>query len=78
MPESDEPKTLHPGWVKLARLPADVVICPRCGAPHQHKDHNWRENAVTGETTCTRPSCIARGMPVRLTLGQRLYPPTAQ
>jgi transposase len=68
--------TLHPGWDRLARLPADVVTCPRCGAPHQDKDHNWRED-TSGATTCTRPSCLDRGRLVLINAAQRRYPPTA-
>jgi transposase len=69
---------MHPGWDKLSRLPSNVVICPRCGAPHQDKAHNWQEDAISGATTCTRPSCMERGRPIGLTVGQRRYPPTAQ
>lgn len=70
--------TLHPGWDALARLPRDVVICPRCGAPHQDKPHNWLEDAVSGATTCTRPSCMSRGQAINVSAAQRRYPPTAQ
>jgi hypothetical protein len=69
--------SIHPGWGKLSRLPADVVICPRCGAPHQDKDHNWKEDAISGATTCTRPSCLSRGRLVLINAAQRRYPPTA-
>jgi hypothetical protein len=75
--EPAQPVLRHRGWDALARLPADVVICPRCGAPHQDKPHNWITHP-NGTTTCTRPSCLERGKPMDITVGQRRYPPTAQ
>jgi hypothetical protein len=67
---------IHKGWERLSHLPSNVVTCPNCGAPHTHKEHNWTESA-DGATTCTRPSCLERGTPQRVTPGQRRYPPMA-
>jgi hypothetical protein len=83
---------IHPGWLRLSHLPADVVICPKCGSPQQDKvlevreDENgndislylnWRWDFAGPQWSCRRPSCMDPGRPQRTTQGQRLYPPMA-
>lgn len=69
---------MHPGWVKLARLPRNVVMCPRCSSPRSHKEHNWRWDEDAGSWLCTRPSCMEQRRVVKLSAAQRMYAPIPQ
>lgn len=66
---------LHPGWLRLIALPAKVVPCPRCSAPHTHKAHNWRWDDEVGSWLCRRASCQNPGITQRVNPWQRMYAP---
>lgn len=66
---------LHAGWVRLSRLPRDVVPCPRCNAPHTHREHNWRWDEDAGSWLCRRASCADPGIRQRVNPWMKAYPP---
>lgn len=73
------PNTIHPSWLRLVKLPPNVIPCPRCSSPRHHNEHNWRWDEEAGSWLCTRPFCMEQlEKTTDISIWQRKYAPVPQ